>query len=92
MRQQQLRHRLWWPLLLLILGWHCNSRNCKVDAAKKCKEDRCLPECVCVLPENEDDAAMCAQMYDKWGWMLPEDSKKDVWKNLDQEVRLLDSN
>jgi len=31
---------------------------------------------------------MCAQMYDKWGWMPPKDSKKDVWKNLDQEYEI----
>jgi hypothetical protein len=103
MRQKQLRHHLWLPLLMLIFGWRRRHKSCHhtcdnrgscssnifgpafVDAAKKCKEDRCLPDCVCSLPE--DDGAMCAQTYGKWGWMAPEDSEGEVWKNLDQEVR-----
>jgi hypothetical protein len=101
--QQKLGHHLWFAFLLLICGWHRRHKACHnqnnygsnvfgptiVDAAKRCREDRCNPDCVCTLPDDEN--ATCADLYGNWGWIPPEDSEVQVWKKMDPEVRPNDS-
>ena len=48
--------------LLLLFGYLA------ADAVKPCKEERCVPNCKCNLPE----ADICAEDYGNWGWVVPE--------------------
>lgn len=46
-----------------------------------CQSDRCIPNCECGLSSNSS----CALDYGIWGWVAPEDSVDDVWRNMPLE-------
>ena len=55
-------------VILLLFGYL--DTFAAVDALKPCKEDQCVPNCICGF----SDADVCALEYGKWGWVAPYDN------------------
>ena len=70
-------------LLLIVVIWA--HRTPLVQAANKCKSNRCVPSCYC----QEEDDLLCAENYGAWGWypMNPEWVSEEVWEKMPPEVR-----
>ena len=89
--KRSLRHRFWLPLLLFVVGFlhHRKSSNhfglVFVNAAEDCVANQCIENCQCVLPDPNN--VTCAINFGKYGWIPADDSKNEVWKEMDQEVR-----